>query len=186
MNMLRRSNRPPAGRLPTQRGISLFMVMMFLVILSILGITAMQSSTFSARIAGNEADRTLAFQAAESALRDAEKDILGDCTTNCRTMPLKMREIASELGDTCTLGVCLPNATTPVWEDKANWTTSGRAVTYGAITGVPALPVVSQQPQYLMEYFVVYEDVVYRVSAVGYGANSTTQVMLQTTVKAMR
>lgn len=53
------------------RGISLVIVLIFLVILSMLAVVAIQNSTFSARIAGNEADRTLAFQAAEAALRDA-------------------------------------------------------------------------------------------------------------------
>lgn len=135
MNMPSRSIRPSVGGLQRQRGISLFMVMMFLVILSILGVTAIQSSTFSARIAGNEADRTLAFQAAESALRDAEKDIGGSClAANCRTTPISP-EAADIFGVTCALGLCLPDATTPVWEVKANWTTAGRAATYGTYTG---------------------------------------------------
>ncbi|WP_436310091.1 pilus assembly PilX family protein [Variovorax sp. LjRoot130] len=181
-----RSIRPSVGGLQRQRGISLFMVMMFLVILSILGVTAIQSSTFSARIAGNEADRTLAFQAAESALRDAEKDIGGSClAANCRTTPISP-EAADIFGVTCALGLCLPDATTPVWEVKANWTTAGRAATYGTYTGATALPVVSQQPQYLIEYFKLGEAFVYRVSAIGYGANSSTQVMLQTSVKALK
>jgi type IV pilus assembly protein PilX len=186
MNIPRRSIRPPVGGLPRQRGISLFMVMMFLVILSIIGVTAIQSSTFSARIAGNEADRTLAFQAAESALRDAEKDIGGSCLpANCRETPISP-ETADIFGVTCALGLCLPDATTPVWEVKANWTTAGRAATYGTYTGATALPVVSQQPQYLIEYFKLGEAFVYRVSAIGYGANSSTQVMLQTSVKALK
>jgi len=186
MNMSSRSIRLSAGGLSKQRGISLFMVMMFLVILSIIGVTAIQSSTFSARIAGNEADRTLAFQSAESALRDAEKDIGGSCLpANCRTTPISP-ETADIFGATCALGLCLPNAATPVWELKANWTTAGRAATYGAYTGATALPVVAQQPQYLIEYFKLGEAFVYRVSAVGYGANTSTQVMLQTSVKALK
>ncbi|MEJ8858358.1 PilX N-terminal domain-containing pilus assembly protein [Variovorax robiniae] len=174
-----------------QRGISLFLVMMFLIILSILGITAIQSSTLSARIAGNEADRTLAFQAAESALRDAEKDIKGTCVSpKCRTTPIAP-ETADQFDTTCALGLCLPNATTPVWELKDNWTIDDRAAVYGAYTGATALPVVARQPRYLIEYFKLGESYVYRVSATGYGAsgtsdNPTTQVLLQTTVKALK
>jgi type IV pilus assembly protein PilX len=59
-----------------QRGISLVIVMIFLVILSVLGITAMQGSTLSSRIARNEADRNLAFQAA---LRDCVLTTLPVC-----------------------------------------------------------------------------------------------------------
>ncbi|WP_213957187.1 PilX N-terminal domain-containing pilus assembly protein [Variovorax sp. dw_954] len=174
-----------------QRGISLFLVMMFLIILSILGITAIQSSSLSARIAGNEADRTLAFQAAESALRDAEKDIKGACVAPaCRSTPIAP-ETADQFDSTCALGLCLPDATTPVWELKDNWSIAGRAATYGDYTGAKALPAVAQQPKYLIEYFKLGESFVYRVSATGYGAigpsnNPTTHVLLQTTVKALK
>ena len=186
MNMPTPAIRPSASGPSRQRGISLFMVMIFLVILSVIGVTAIQSSTFSARIAGNEADRTLAFQAAESALRDAEKDINGSCVAaNCRSTPISP-ETADIFGATCALGLCLPNSTTPVWEVKSNWTTSGRAASYGTYTGATALPVVSQQPQYLIEFFKLGETFIYRVTAVGYGANSSTQVMLQTSVKALK
>lgn len=179
--------RASRGHAHRQTGISLFLVMVFLVILSILGVAVIQSSSLSARIAGNEADRTLAFQAAEAALRDAEKDIRGVCTTNCRTTPIAP-ETADIFQATCALGLCLPSATTatPVWEVKENWTTTDRAATYGRFTGATALPVVSQQPQYLIEYFKVGESFIYRVSATGYGASSTTQVLLQTSVKALK
>jgi len=169
-----------------QRGLSLFMVMMILIVLSILGVTAIQGATFSARIASNEADRTLAFQSAEAALRDAEKDIAGTCTgSTCRSTPIAP-ETADIFEATCALGLCLPNATTPVWEDSANWTTTGRSATYGQFTGAAALPVVSQQPQYLIEYFKLGESFVYRVSAKGFGASNSTQVMLQSSVKAFK
>lgn len=174
------------ARARTQRGISLFLVMTFLVILSILGVTAIQGSGLSARIAGNEADRTLAFQAAESALRDAEKDIRGVCTTNCRPTPISP-ETADIFEQTCAFGLCLPSATTsPVWDIKENWTTTGRPATLGQFTGTPTLPVVSQQPRYLIEYFKVGESFIYRVTAIGYGARDTTQVMLQSSVKALK
>ena len=90
MTLPGRTHRQLRGARKAQRGISLFVVMMFLIILSILGVVALQTSTFSARIAGNEADRALAFQAAEAALRDAEKDIDGDqCKpANCRAVPI--------------------------------------------------------------------------------------------------
>jgi type IV pilus assembly protein PilX len=186
MNMPSRSIRRCTGGPWRQRGISLFIVMIFLVILSVIGVTAIQSSTFSARIAGNEADRTLAFQAAEAALRDAEKDINGSCVAaSCRSTPISP-ETADIFGATCALGLCLPNSTAPVWEVKANWTTADRAASYGTYTGATALPAVSQQPQYLVEYFKLGETFIYRVTAVGYGASSSTQVMLQTSVKALK
>lgn len=175
----------------TQRGISLIIVMIFLVILSILGVTAMQSSSLGSRIARNEADRALAFQAAEAALRDGELDVknLKANNTACLAASAGCRVENISRGDgfdtSCTLGLCDSRAfTTPVWEDTTRWTTTGASVAYGTYTAAAALPVVGQQPRYILEYFPLGDSVVYRVTAVGFGANTSTQVMLQSAVKA--
>jgi type IV pilus assembly protein PilX len=185
-------------------GISLVIVLIFLVILSTLAVVAIQNSTFSARIAGNEADRTLAFQAAEAALRDAENDIrsLGadavrDClvykaqttaaTTNanfdCRIDPI---DRGNGFDTTCPEGRCIANAASPVWETATNWVgaNSARSVEYGRYTGAVWLPVVSRQPRYMLEYFKQGDFSVYRVTAMGFGANDTTRAILQASIKA--
>jgi len=182
-----------------QAGVSLVIVMIFLVILSGLAISAMQGSTFSARIAGNESDRTLAFQAAEAALKDAENDIRSQlsngaacpvASTICRADPIYL---GNSFDATCPNGRCMPNAGSPVWETASSWTNSAPtnnttnsdgSVVYGFYTGAAALPVVAQQPRYLIEYFPKYEATVYRVTAVGYGASASTRAMLQISVKA--
>lgn len=166
-----------------QLGFSLVVVMIFLVILSSLAITAMQGSTFSARIAGNEADRTLAFQAAEAALRDAENDISCTSSTRCRTIPI---HLGDEFDVDCPAGRCIPNLTSPIWEDAAVWSsTSVKSVVYGTYTDATALAVVSRQPRYILEYFKQGDGAVYRVTAVGFGANDSTRAILQTAVKAI-
>ncbi len=174
-----------------QRGISLVIVMIFLVILSVLGVSAMQSSTLGSRVARNEADRTLAFQAAEAALKDGELDIKNlkaDNTACVAASPgCRVENISRGNGfDTaCTLGLCDSRAfTTPVWEDTTRWATTGASVEYGTYTAAADLPVVGQQPRYILEYFPLGDSVVYRITAVGFGANTSTQVMLQSTVKA--
>lgn len=182
---------PCAGK-PKQLGISLVLVMVFLVILSGLAITAMQGSTFSSRIAANEADRTLAFQAAEAALRDAEHDITGskfDGSTACTAAPSTCRSELIYWGDgfdsNCDLGRCVRNAASPIWEGSAIWDSSSvKSVVYGTYTGATALPVVNRQPRYILEYFKQGDYAVYRVTAVGYGVNDSTRAMLQTSVKA--
>lgn len=174
-----------------QRGISLVIVMIFLVILSVLGVTAIQSSSLGSRVARNEADRTLAFQAAEAALRDGELDVKNlkadnsacvAATPGCRAQNISRGD---GFDTVCTLGLCDSRAfITPVWEDSAKWTTTGESVAYGTYTAATALPVVGQQPRYILEYFPLGDSVVYRITAVGFGANTTTQVMLQSAVKA--
>ena len=181
----------PTRKLTDESGVSLVIVMIFLVILSMLSISAMQTSTLSSRVARNEADRTLAFQAAEAALRDGELDIKNlkadntacvAATTGCRTENINRGD---GFTTTCPLGLCDSRTfTSPVWEDNTKWATTGSSVAYGAYTGAAALPVVSQQPRYLLEYFPMGDSVVYRITAVGFGANTSTQVMLQSAVKA--
>ncbi|MGC9456385.1 MAG: pilus assembly PilX family protein [Halothiobacillaceae bacterium] len=55
--------------------------MILLLVMTILGITAMQSTTLQERMAGNMKDRNAAFQAAEAALREAEEVIASDWPT---------------------------------------------------------------------------------------------------------
>ena len=55
----------------SQHGSALIIGLIFLVLLTVVGITAMQTTTLEEKMAGNQRDRSVAFQAAETALRDA-------------------------------------------------------------------------------------------------------------------
>ncbi|MDO8903742.1 PilX N-terminal domain-containing pilus assembly protein [Hydrogenophaga sp.] len=61
----------------SQHGFVLITSLIFLIVLSILGVMAMRGSLFEERMAANDRDRALAREYAEMALRDAERDILG-------------------------------------------------------------------------------------------------------------
>ena len=176
-----------------QRGISLVIVLMFLVILSVLGISIMQGSSFGALIARNEADRNLSFQAAEAALRDAEADIkyvkadgslCVEGAPPCRATAID----GTDFDSSCTNGLCeyIETSPSPAWETSTRWASGGASVPYGTYTSAAALPLVSQPPRYLIEYFSLNnrQTVVYRITAVGYGANASTKTMLQTSFKA--
>lgn len=58
-----------------QSGAVLIVSLLFLVILTILAITAMSGTTLEHRMAGNTRDHAIAMQAAEAALRDAHRDV---------------------------------------------------------------------------------------------------------------
>lgn len=58
-----------------QRGIALAVALVFLLLLSLLGVSAMQTSTLQERMAGNERDRGVAFEAAEAGLRVGEAEL---------------------------------------------------------------------------------------------------------------
>lgn len=179
------ASRSGAARLG-QRGISLVIVMIFLVILSVLGISAMQGSSLSSRVARNESDRNLAFQAAEAALKDGENDAkyLRFDGTACSTAIAGCRALQPSPTDSdssCTGGLCDSlTFTTPIWEGTATWS-GAKSVVYGTRTGAANLPVVAQQPRYVIEIFNVGSgsSTVYRITAVGYGANTSSQAMVQ-------
>jgi type IV pilus assembly protein PilX len=180
---------PPGGHARQQAGISLVIVLVFLVILSILGVTGMQNATFASRIAGNEADRTLAFQAAEAALRDAENDIRGlnydsNVPANCTACRTDLISRGNGFSTACSLGRCVQSGATQLWEDSTIWDSSStRSVTYGTYTNAPALQVVVRQPRYILEYFDQGGFAVYRITAMGFGANDSTRALLQSAVK---
>ncbi|TYT27223.1 PilX protein [Luteimonas viscosa] len=56
----------------SQRGVSLLVVMIVLVVMTIVGLAGIRSTLLRERMSANMYDRSLAFQSAESALREAE------------------------------------------------------------------------------------------------------------------
>lgn len=60
----------PSGRL--QRGVSLIVVLILLLIMTLLGLAVLRGTLLEERMAGNLYDRSLSFQAAEAALRAGE------------------------------------------------------------------------------------------------------------------
>ena len=58
-----------------QRGVSLVIVLVFLVTIMLLGLSAAMIGTQSEKMARNSREYNLAMQAAEAALRDAEREI---------------------------------------------------------------------------------------------------------------
>ena len=125
----------------TQQGLALVMALIFLVVLTILGLASVSGNILQERMAANSRDKNIAFQAAEACLRDAEKDINANIS------------FSSAFSATCAGGLCAP-LTTP--SSKARWTfidwnstTTSRA--YGSGTSSAALPDVAKQPSYIIE-----------------------------------
>lgn len=62
-----------------QKGITLIVGLILLLVMTMLGLTAVQVTTQQERMAGNLRDRNIAFQAAESALREGESALENQC-----------------------------------------------------------------------------------------------------------
>jgi len=61
---------------PRQRGSALAIALIFLLLMTLLGVSAMRGSNLQERMAGNQRDRNMAFQSAEAALRAGETWLL--------------------------------------------------------------------------------------------------------------
>lgn len=97
-----------------QKGSTLFIALTFLVVITLMGLSGMQTATLQERMAGSERDYSIALQAAEMALRDGEHDLLAVDYTNA-PIPGKTDGGAScqpnSIGRICfekTQGVSLP------------------------------------------------------------------------------
>jgi type IV pilus assembly protein PilX len=130
------------ARMPDrQKGFVLIMALVFLALLTIIGVTAMSTTSLEEKMAGNMKDRNLAFQAAETALLAAERWY--EIQTTKPVFP-----------DTAN-GLYVTDSTSAVsnW-DAVNWSTSivtfpcTPTTTSGCGSGVAK---VNTQPKYIIE-----------------------------------
>ena len=118
-----------------QRGVALFISLVLLLVLTIIGVSSVQTTTLETRMARNEHDALLAFQSAESALRDAENFLEGVVTTAIFTdAGGSGLWTVSDLGD--------PNR----WEQAGVWTGGTSAVAPTTVDGV------DEAPRYIIEH----------------------------------
>ena len=125
-----------------QSGVALVTGLIFMVVLTIIVISALRSATLEERMAANARNRQVALQAAEAVLRDAE-------TTLLAAAPFDPFTPASFTVD-CTNGFCNKPATgtTPRWQ-TIDW--SSTAVTRTFNDAASNLDGVDSQPRYIVE-----------------------------------
>ena len=169
--------------LTKQRGVALFVSLVLLLVLTIIGVSSVQTTSLEVRMARNDHDYLLAFQAAESALKDAENVIDGivniDGFTDVGTNGLWT---IADIGQ--------PER----WENAAVWQGSSSQVAASNIDGVNAQPrfiiehaasVIREENAYQQDdpYAVGTSDrvEVFRITALGTGGSANAQVLLQST-----
>jgi type IV pilus assembly protein PilX len=119
-----------------QQGVALIVAMVFLMLLTIIGITAMSTSSLQEKMAGNVQDKHVAFQAAESALRAGEAYL-------AITNPLPPFD-----GTVSGLYQPEPGGSVPKW-DSADWSACGTPPT--GIVCLAGVAKVKTQPKYIIE-----------------------------------
>ena len=166
-----------------QQGIVLFISLVLLLVLTIAGVSAVQTTTLEERMARNSHDSLIAFQAAEAALRQAENWMDANVVGTAVFDPAGAAGMwtAAEFGEDDR------------WTDDAVWS-SGQTV------AVPVnMPDVAAQPRYLIEwlatvqrsensvmiqssYSSLFDRIeVFRITARGVGGSANSQVFLQST-----
>lgn len=169
-----------------QRGAALLAALIFLVVLTIIGVGVVGTTTTEERMARNFRDNDTAYAAAEAALRDAELRINGTFKKQTELddylYDFKTKEF--ELANTCANGICnVSDGKRPVYDYFS--LTAAPSAPLGTVTGTPAMAQVSAQPRYLIEKQMIpipgdKPKPLYRITAVGFGRLSA-QTMLQET-----
>lgn len=161
-----------------QKGIALFISLVLLLVLTIIGVSSVQTTSLEERMARNAHDGALAFQAAETALRQAEAFL--ETST----------PVQADFSDTGNNGLwtVAPFGDTPRWADPSTWTGGTSTVIGDGIVGV------REQPRYIIEFVSAIERVenpfairqqpaetfnVFRITALGVGGSDNARVLLQ-------
>lgn len=168
---------------PRQRGTALIMALVFLVLLTILGLKAMDTTSLEEKMTSNTKDKNVAFESAETALTFGENWLFAQIN---RPQPFTSNGPH----------LYTPSTTdTQVWDQSGTWNSAAvypgtpYATASGGLTGV------SQQPEYIIEdmgtvaenggTLVQSSDYqnsgtsVFRITALGYGATGVATAELQ-------
>ncbi len=162
-----------------QEGAVLVVSLIFLLILTLLGLSGMGTTTLEEKMAGNLRDLNLAFQATESALRDAEGWVMSrtDKPTPDASATQGVYPPGTLMG--------MANQTTAWWD--------AHGIEYGESTGAALLDDVNTQPHYIIEHDAFVSDTFdvgitdptgrnfYRITARGTGGTDTALTVLETT-----
>lgn len=169
----------------TEKGMALITVLVFLVVLTLVGITAMRSSGMQERMAGNLMDQDVSFQNTEAAVREGENWVNG----------------LTYLPIVATANCGVPPCQDAIWQQNSVWLNNGDFLNPLFWANSPntrlaaAIPGVSGQAQYVVErlgtipnssnslvldYFADGIQV-FRVTARGPGLTANSSTVIQST-----
>lgn len=155
--------------LSNQRGMALITSLLFLLILTLLGLAGMQGSLIQERMAGNYEHRNFAFQAAEAGLRDAEAY-------------LKALDPTTDFNNSGGLYTPAASDQTPRWE-TVDWTdnTKYRIFSEGDLVARYVVEYVSRIDGPTIGSVPGVHRSMYRITSRGTSSNGLAVVRLQTT-----
>ncbi len=163
-------------------GSALIICLIFLLLLTIIGVASMQSATLQERMAGNTRDRNVAFQSAEAAIRAGEDTLGGAVVPSFNNSVAGYRQPVANSGSAS------------YWETY-NWT-AGPGTNSGAQEYALSLSGVAAKPRFVIEELpvvaspgksvklgAVEESGFYRITVRAVGTTPDTAVILQSVFK---
>jgi len=166
------------------RGAALITALIILLVLTVLGVTAMRNTSLQENITGNLRDRDLALQAAESALTDAEYKLSAAAVTNIPIPGGNLTIAGTTIGKVFQRGV-LPAMNTTA-HDSSVWNATNAIPVNTSLQGLSA------NPSYIVEFEQSVIDNLdpesrakgrgnfyYRITARGVGNSPNSVVLLQ-------
>jgi type IV pilus assembly protein PilX len=163
-----------------QRGAVLIMALLLVVVLTMLGVSAMQGAVMEERMAGNAHDHNMAFQSAESGLRDAAAWLLG----------LAARPDANDTGSNGIYEIGILGD--GVGDYAFDWAGSGRDYGTGTSNDASDFSYHAALPAYVVEETAFVRDSLdpeaaaqgqgkyyYTVSSIGYGGSGASEAVAQ-------
>lgn len=137
-------------RLHRQRGAVLVVSLIMLLIVTLIAVSSMQGTIMEEKMAGNTRDRNLAFQTAESALREAETYVNG------------LASMGTFNGSGGLYGL---TDSEPTYTDAATWSDTGKHVVGSAPHGSYAAP------RYFIKHYTTVKGSDGALNMSGYGDN---------------
>jgi type IV pilus assembly protein PilX len=167
------------GKRSQQRGAVLIIALILLLLLTLVGVAGMRDTELQEKMAGGAEDRALAFQAAESALKEGESLVAGGvCTGACAAAGYYVIPTPN------TLTPRVDTANKPVSEadywakwfggaNAPNWNNAAKVKTYNGVV----LPNVATQPRYVIEKLPSSYSTLPKTTNIGMGGAGTSSVV---------
>jgi type IV pilus assembly protein PilX len=167
----------------SQSGAVLPISLIMVLLLTMIGITGMQTTSLEEKMAGNSRERNLAFQAAESALREGESFL------TAASLPTFTAAGTNGLYSTSSTAISENTLKT----SDTFWSSNTTTV---RVTNADVTEHVAAAPRYVIQQLafsegggqsldagVHQENEMYQVTARGVGGNTTAVVIVQSTYK---
>ncbi|MFZ6712897.1 pilus assembly PilX family protein [Undibacterium sp. TC9W] len=129
-----------------QRGFVMLTSMIFLMVLTMLAITAVRRATQEERFARSIREQNIAFQAAETALRYCQKNF--ELTNKGDVLPAGLDKLVGNIPvNQYSQGGDPSNPPPTLWSVRSNWATKGFRLPAGTVANLDA----GQQPECMVE-----------------------------------